>query len=198
MRICVYGAASNRIDPAYIRAAEELGEAMAKRGHGLVFGGGASGMMGGVARGVSRHGGEIIGVAPTFFQVDGVLYPHCTTFLPTETMRERKALMEETADAFVITPGGIGTWEEFFEVLTLKQLGRHNKPIAVYNLQGYYDPMHRMLQEAVAQDFVRQENFTLCPFFTGLAPMLAYLEAPPPPEGPVPLYREGAGEETQI
>ena len=114
MVICIYGASSDQIDPAYLRAGEELGLAMARRGHSLVFGGGGHGLMGAVARGMTQGGGSITGVAPRFFNVDGSLYDGCTEFLYTDTMRERKALMEERADAFVMTPGGIGTYEEFF------------------------------------------------------------------------------------
>lgn len=142
MRICVYGASSDAIDSMFIRAGETLGERMAERGHELVFGGGAHGMMGAVARGMTKKGGRIIGVAPSFFQVDGVLYEQCDEFLYTETMRERKQLMEDRADAFIMTAGGIGTLEEFFEILTLRQLERHKKPIAVLNTDGYYDSAH--------------------------------------------------------
>ena len=114
MKFCVYGASSDAIDSSYIEAGEKLGEGLALRGHGVVFGGGAAGMMGAVARGVYSGGGELIGVAPTFFNVDGVLYEHCTDFVYTETMCERKQIMEEYSDGFIVTPGGIGTYDEFF------------------------------------------------------------------------------------
>ena len=119
MKLCIYGAASNEIHEEYIKALEEMGETFGKRGHSLVFGGGASGLMGAAARGFHRGGGQIFGVAPSFFNVDGVLFPHCTELFYTETMGERKAKMEDLADAFLIAPGGIGTFEEFFEALTL-------------------------------------------------------------------------------
>lgn len=176
MRICVYGASSNEIDAAYLQAGELLGEAMAKRGHGLVFGGGQKGMMGATARGMTRFGGEIIGVAPRFFNVEGVLYQDCTEFVFTETMRERKAIMEERSDAFVMSPGGIGTFEEFFEILTLRQLGRHNKPIAVLNTKNYYGPLHEMLEQAIEQGFMRPECRGLCAFFEDPEQLLDYLE----------------------
>ena len=141
MRICVYGAASPSIDAEYIAKVEELGKIMAKRGHSLVFGGGKNGLMGAVARGVHDNGGEILGVIPTFFieQSAEVLYEHCDKVVETETMRERKQIMEDNADAFIVVPGGIGTYEEFFEILTSKQLCRHNKPIAIYNVLGFYE-----------------------------------------------------------
>lgn len=177
MQICVYGASSNTIDPAYIRAVEDLGRAIARRGHGLVFGGGAQGLMGAAARGVTEGGGSILGVAPHFFNVDGILYQQCTEFLYTDTMRERKAIMEDRADAFVMVPGGIGTFEEFFEILTLRQLGRHNKPIAVLNLNGYYDPMNAMLETAIAQNFMKPECRTLYAMFQTPEALLDYLES---------------------
>ena len=176
MQICVYGASSNTIEESYLQAGEALGLAMAARGHGLVFGGGQKGMMGAAARGMTAGGGEIIGVAPRFFDVEGVLYQACTEFVFTETMRERKAIMEERADAFIMTPGGIGTFEEFFEILTLRQLGRHSKPIAVLNTRGYYEPLRQMLEQAIAQGFMRPECRGLCAFLEEPAELLEYLE----------------------
>ena len=176
MNICLYGASSNEIAPGYIRQTEILGEKMGARGHALIFGGGAAGLMGAAARGMSRAGGKIIGVAPTFFNVDGVLYPHCTEFIYTETMRERKFEMEERADAFIIAPGGIGTFEEFFEVLTLKQLGRHNKPIALFNVDGYYGDMIALIEKAISENFMKDVCRDLLCAFTDTDAMLHYLE----------------------
>ena len=138
MNICVFGASSNDIDPAYIAAGEQLGKEMAARGHKLVFGGGQTGLMGAVVRGVTAGGGHSTGIAPTFFDIPGILFEACTEFIFTETMRERKDLMDSKSDAFIMTPGGIGTMEEFFEIFTLKQLGRHAKPIGILNVNGYY------------------------------------------------------------
>ena len=176
MRICVYGASSNVIAQNYIEAGEALGFAMAKRGHSLVFGGGASGMMGAAARGMTEGKGEIIGVAPRFFDVDGILYPDCTEFIFTETMRERKSIMEEKADAFIMTPGGIGTFEEFYEILTLRQLGRHSKPIAILNVADYYRPLIQMQDQAIEQSFMKPECADLCGWFEDADALLDYLE----------------------
>ena len=179
MNICVYGASSNEIDAAYIRAGETLGYAMAKRGHGLVFGGGQKGLMGAAARGMTKGGGTIIGVAPRFFDVEGVLYQQCAEFIFTDTMRERKAIMEERSDAFIMSPGGIGTFEEFFEILTLRQLGRHEKGIAVLNTKGYYEPLRQMLEQAIQQGFLRPECRGLYAFFEDPEELLDYLEKGP-------------------
>ncbi len=176
MKICVYGAASNIIDKSFIDEAENLGRAMGKRGHGLVFGAGNGGVMGAVARGVYEKGGEIIGVAPSFFNVDGILFPYCNKFISTHTMRERKQTMEDSSDAFITAPGGIGTFEEFFEILTLKQLGRHNKPMAILNTNGYYDILIKLLENAAEKDFMPAASLELCKVFTEIEPMLDYIE----------------------
>ena len=176
MRICLYGASSNEIDKKYIEAAEKLGYEFAKKGHGMVYGAGANGLMGAAARGFTKGGGEIIGVAPEFFNVDGVLYDKCTKLIRTETMRERKRIMEEYADAFVVVPGGIGTFDEFFEILTLKQLGRHNKAIVVYNAYGYYDAMAEMLKNAVACGFMKEIKGVIYEILNNGGDLVKYLE----------------------
>ena len=176
MNICLYGASSNTLDRVYLDAAYDFGARLAKNGHTLVYGGGAQGVMGAAARGVSDNGGRIIGIAPTFFQVDGILFDHCTEFIPTETMAERKQLMMAHADAFVMAPGGFGTLEEFFEVLTLKQLGRHNPAIAILNTNGFYDKLQEFVLSAVEQRFIRSaclNIYALCPT---PADTLTYLE----------------------
>ena len=154
MRICVFGASSNDIDQAYIAAGEQLGREMAAVGHELIFGGGQTGLMGAVARGVKSGNGKITGVAPTFFDLPGILYQECDEFIYTETMRERKDLMDQMAEAFIMTPGGIGTMEEFFEIYTLKQLDRHSKPIGILNVNGYYDELIQMLIHTAEKGFM--------------------------------------------
>lgn len=154
--ICVYGASSMELDKRYAESVYALGKEMAKKGFGLVFGGGDKGLMGAAARGVHDGGGSIIGVAPSFFNVDGILYEECTEFIYTETMRERKQIMEDRSDAFIAVPGGLGTFEELFEILTLKQLGRHEKAIVIYNVMGYYDPMISMIDAAIEQKFAKE------------------------------------------
>lgn len=158
MNVCIYGAASNNIDDSFISGGEALGKALAQNGHSIVYGGGANGMMGAVARGVHSKNGGIIGVAPSFFKVDGVLFPHCTEFIYTETMRQRKQIMEEKSDAFVVTPGGIGTFDEFFEIYSLRQLGRHTKKIIIFNINGYFNPMLEMIDKGIEQHFISPSN----------------------------------------
>lgn len=156
MNICIYGAASISLDQKYIKATESLGELLARRGHGLVFGGGRNGLMGAAARGFTRGGAsEIICVAPKFFNVDGVLYEHCSEYIHPDTMRERKGILEERSDAFIAAPGGIGTFDELFEIITLRSLGRHTKPVVLYNACGFYTPLTELMLRYEKEGFLR-------------------------------------------
>lgn len=185
MNICVFGASSDTIDKMYIDAVFELGKKIAERGHTLIFGAGAAGLMGACARGASAGNGQIIGVAPSFFQVDGVLYEKCTELISTDTMRERKHIMEDRSDAFIMVPGGIGTFEEFFEVLTLKQLGRHGKAIVVYEQNQFFAPLLRMMQECEEKGFINQATNDIYEVMTDADSILDYLEAYSPEIGKV-------------
>ena len=165
MRICIFGASGTELDEIYINETEALGRLLAGRGHSLIFGGGKNGLMGAAARGFTAGGGYIVGVAPKFFQAADVLYDPCDEFVWPDTMRERKQYMEDNADAFIVVPGGIGTYEEFFEVLTLKQLARMSKPIAVFNINGYYNDLYRMIEDNTRDGFIRpqtKELFRMC------------------------------------
>ena len=180
MRICVFGAASPTIDKEYIETVEKMGKEMAERGHSLTFGGGANGLMGAAARGVRDGGGQILGVIPKFFEEEDVeeVCDFCTEKITPDTMRQRKQIMEDNADAFIITPGGIGTFEEFFEILTSKQLCRHNKPIAVYNIKGYYNELNHAMEMAMEKNFIRGNCRDLYLFTEDREEMFRYLEAP--------------------
>lgn len=156
MNICIYGASSNEIDKLYIDKVESLGALLAKKGHTLIFGGGGNGVMGASARGVNSEKGKIIGVVPSFLNVDGMLFDKCDEIIYTETMRERKQKMEDLSDAFIMAPGGIGTYEEFFEILTLKQLGRHSKAIVIYNINSYFDKFLKMLEKTAKTGFMKK------------------------------------------
>ncbi len=176
MNICLYGASSKTLDKKYTSMAEYFGKELAKRGHTLVFGGGDHGMMGAAAKGAKDLGGKVIGVAPKFFDVDGVLCGKCDEFIYTDTMRERKQIMEDISDAFVAVPGGIGTFEELFEILTLRQLGRHSKPIAIFNVEGYYDNIDLMFEKAVSENFMTEGCLKLYGMFNEAKDVLDYLE----------------------
>ena len=166
MNICVYGSLSEEISEDYKRKSEDFGEILAKKGYGLIFGAGKFGLMGAVSRGALRGNcKDVIGVVPEFFKEEDVLADYCTELVFTDTMRNRKRYMEDHSGAFVMLPGGIGTYDEFFEIITLKQLGRHKKPIIIYNMNGFFNPMLKMLENAIKQDFMTNHVlnlFTLC------------------------------------
>lgn len=178
MRICVYGAASSEIDKVYTEAGEELGRKIAERNWSYTFGGGRSGMMGAVARGMKEKNGQILGISPTFFEENNaeITFDDCSNFIHTETMRERKKELEENSDAFIVSPGGIGTFDEFFEILTLKQLGRHTKPIVIWNVDHYYDELLRMMQKSVDKKFITDDCRNLYKVCSDIDEMLDYIE----------------------
>lgn len=166
MKICIFGASSTSLEEIYYAEAEKLGRLIAEHGHSLVFGGGRNGLMGAAARGARSAGGRIIGIAPRFFDEPEILFDNCTEFIWTDTMRERKTLMEDNADAFLVLPGGMGTFEEFFEALTLKQLWQNEKAISLLNTAGYFDDLDAMLRAACKKGFVPLsciELYKICP-----------------------------------
>ena len=157
MNICVYGASSDNIDVMFKTDVNLLGRCIAQKGHTLVYGGGTGGLMGAVMKGVASVDGKSIGVATRFFDHDGILCKECTEFIFTDTMRERKQIMEQRSDAFIMVAGGIGTYEEFFEILTLRQLKQHSKPIGILNTLGYYDDLINLLKTTADKGFMRDD-----------------------------------------
>jgi|GEM_PF-21959 len=175
--ICVFSSSSNTIDKAYFEAALALGRAMAQKGAALIFGGGDTGLMGACARGVHSAGGKVIGVIPEALNEKGIVYEACDELVVTKGMRERKGVMDERADAFIALPGGFGTIEEIMEIITLKQLRYHTKPIVILNTKGFYTPLLEMLRQVVAQNFAKPECMEL--FFVADTPeaALGYIES---------------------
>ena len=161
MRICIFGASGRELDERYYTEAEALGELIGRNGDSIVFGGGAEGLRGAWARGVHSAGGGIIGIAPRFFDEPGILYDKCSRMIFTETMRERKQAMQDNSDACIVLPGGIGTLEEFFELLTLKQLGRDDRAIVLLNTLGAHNAMISMLNELAERRFMSKNCLTL-------------------------------------
>jgi len=153
VNVCVYCASSDRVDSRFHDAATELGEWIAAGRHTLVYGGGSVGLMGTLARAVHARHGKVAGYIPRRLQeIEGRAYDIADELVVTETMSERKRGMYTRADAFVILPGGIGTLEEFFEVLTLRKLGYHAKPIVVVNLLNFFDPLLALLRHVDQQE----------------------------------------------
>jgi uncharacterized protein (TIGR00730 family) len=153
LSVCVFCSSAGGLPEVYRAAARELGAELAGRGHRLVYGGGNVGLMGEVARSVHDHGGTVIGVIPQGLVDRELAYDPADELLVTTTMRERKAEMDARADAFVALPGGFGTLEELLEVLTLRQLRLHDRPIVLVNVAGYWDPFLSMVADMVDQGF---------------------------------------------
>ena len=162
MKICMYGSGSKNIEKKYLDAGYELGKKIAETGNGLVFGGGNHGLMGSVARGAKDHDGHVIGVFPEWMDVFEELYPYCDELIYTKSMDERKNIFVEKSDVFIICPGGIGTLDEFFEIVALRKLKRHKKTIIVYNYDAFYDKMIDMLDYMKTEDFLYKDNSFSC------------------------------------
>jgi uncharacterized protein (TIGR00730 family) len=160
-RICVFCGSSSGSRPEYRACAEELGAELARRKIGLIYGGGTVGLMGAIADAVLQAGGEAIGVIPEHLMTREIGHKQLTKLHIVKSMHERKALMADLSDAFIALPGGFGTFEEFFEVLTWSQLGLHLKPCGIVNVLDYYSPLIAMLDHAVEQRFLKPQNRAL-------------------------------------
>lgn len=158
MNICLYGSGSRKIDRSFTDAAYELGCEIAAHHHTLVFGGGDTGMMGACAKGVHDNHGKSIGIAPKWIGDFEPLCEMCEKFIYVKTMDERKNKFLENSDAFVITPGGIGTLDEFFEIITLKKLRQHDKKIIVFNINNFFDKMFEMIDEMDEKGFLYKQE----------------------------------------
>jgi uncharacterized protein (TIGR00730 family) len=155
--VCVFCASSEAVAEVHRATARALGTEIARQGWGLMYGGGNIGLMGEVARAALAAGGDVTGVIPHLLADREVALEEVTRLVRTETMRERKALMDEGSDVFVVLPGGIGTLEEVVEILTLKQLGYHQRPIILLDPTGYWDPLMLLLDRMVAQGLANPE-----------------------------------------
>jgi uncharacterized protein (TIGR00730 family) len=153
-KICVFCGSSPGARPEYVQAARQLGVILAQRKIGLVFGGGRVGMMGQLAQGALENGGEVIGVIPKELYKKNVAFTGLSDLRVVESMHERKALMVELSDGFMALPGGLGTLEEIFEILTWAQLGIHHKPCGLLNVAGYFTPLLAFLDHIVEQGFI--------------------------------------------
>jgi uncharacterized protein (TIGR00730 family) len=154
-RLCVFCGSSHGANPAYADAAKDLGGELARRGIALVYGGGNVGLMGVIADAVLAAGGEVIGVIPEALMAKELGHRGIQDLRVVKTMHERKAMMAELSDGFIAMPGGIGTFEEFFEIVTWAQLGFHSKPCALLNVNRFYDPLLRLVDHAIEEQFIK-------------------------------------------
>jgi uncharacterized protein (TIGR00730 family) len=192
MNICVYSSSSDMVSPAFFTLAEELGSAIARRGHTLIYGGTNVGLMGACARATQRQGGRVVGVIPNFIAVRGLAYEQADELVLTGDMRQRKATMEARSDAFLALPGGFGTLEEMFEIITLKQLQRHSKPVVFLNRGGYYDPLAAVFEHMMRERFAKPVYRQMYEFVPEVAAALDYIETYRPVELPGKWYVTGA------
>lgn len=161
MKICIFGASSSRLDPVYYHEAEAMGRLLAEAGHTVVFGGGADGLMGACARGAKAAGGKIVGIAPRMFNEPGILLPECDELILTDSMAARKETMFSESEAFLALPGGIGTMDEFFEAITLRQLGLLQGALVLLNTKGFYSPLVAYLEQMAEQGFMSRSCLEL-------------------------------------
>ena len=174
--LCVYCSSSDRLEARYYDAATRIGEEMARRGWGLVYGGGRTGLMGAVARAVKAGKGRVVGVIPDFMKVKELAFDEADELITVVTMRERKLLMETRADAFLALPGGWGTLEELMEILTLRQLDVLRKPCVLFNQDHFYDDLLRFFRRLVDQRFNKASNFDLFSVATTIPEVFEQLE----------------------
>lgn len=153
--VTVYCSSSRDLPSAYYDAGRELGAAIARNNWRLVYGGNRIGLMGVVAEAVGNAGGKVTGISPRMMVDEGIGDEACDEMIVTETMRERKALLEERGDAFIALPGGLGTFEEFFEILVGRLLKYHDKPIVLLNVAGYYEPLLAMIEHGIEHQFIK-------------------------------------------
>jgi len=175
--VTVFCGSSNVVDEKYYTAAHELGEKLARRGWGLVYGGGSVGLMGVLSRAVLARGGHVTGVIPKVLLDLGVGERNVSELIVTDGLRDRKAIMDERGDAFIALPGGLGTLEEVLEALTLKQLGYHKKAVTVLDQDGYFDPLWTQIQRGIDFGFIKPEYLDLWYPAPDVDAMLRYLEA---------------------
>lgn len=174
--ICVYCGSSNEGPKSHRDAAVALGSMMAKRGIRLIYGGGGVGVMGAVADAVMDAGGEVTGIIPDFLVKQEAGHKKITNLEVVKTMHERKARMAELSDGFLILPGGMGTLEEYFEIVTWRKLQLHNKPIAVLNTEGFWDGLRSLIDNIAAASYARAEDVALTTYVNSPEEALDALE----------------------
>jgi uncharacterized protein (TIGR00730 family) len=189
--ICVYSSSSDMVAAEYFAVARELGAAIGGRGHTLVYGGTNVGLMGACAHAAQQAGAKVVGIIPSFIAERGLAYEKADELIVTDDMRQRKALMEQRADAFVALPGGFGTLEEIFEIITLKQLRRHNKAIVFLNAAGYYEPLAAALEHMYRAQFAKQAYRQMYSFAPDVTTALEHLESYRPAKLPSKWFVTG-------
>lgn len=177
--LCVYCGSSGRVDPAYRQAARDLGERIARADIELIYGGGKVGLMGEAADAALNAGGRVTGIIPRHLMRLEVGHGGATELIVVETMHERKMVMFERSDAFIVLPGGLGTLDETFEMVTWRQLKLHEKPIIVIDIKGYWTPLQSMIEHMIAAGFVNEQHRALLRFVPDIDAAFAALSEMP-------------------
>jgi uncharacterized protein (TIGR00730 family) len=159
--ICIYCGSSDKTDGEYLQAAEDMGQALVERGLRLIYGGGSTGMMGRLADSVLQNGGEVVGIIPKIFETPELLHTGLTDLHVVGDINTRKTLMAEMSDAFIALPGGFGTFDELFEILTWAQIGLHKNPIGILNTREYFTPLMALVEHARQEGFIYNEHLDL-------------------------------------
>ncbi len=190
--VCVFCSSSDAVEATFFEAAAELGAQIARRGYSLLYGGAQVGLMRALARAVHREGGHVIGVIPRAIHVKGIAYLEADELIVTQDLRERKTVMNERSDAFLALPGGFGTLEEFLEVLTLRQLGYHAKPLVLLNTQGFFEPLLQLFEHLYRSQFAKPEYRSLYHVTRSPTAALDHLESYRPAAVPSKWFEPGA------
>ena len=175
-KICVFCGSSSGNDPKISEAAVKLGEMFAERNITLVYGAGKIGVMGTIAQSVLDNQGKVIGIIPNFLKTKEVVHLGLTELVTTDNMHERKLKMQEASDGFITLPGGMGTLEELFEIITWLQLGLHNKPIGILNINGFYNDLINLLKNMVSKGFLSEDNYNLLLVDTDIEQLLKKMQ----------------------
>lgn len=188
-KICIYCSSSDAVDPVYFQSAKELAALVATKNHTLVYGGANVGLMGEIAKTAHAFGGKVVGIIPEGIKNLGITFEEADELVITKDLRERKSIMETCSDAFIALPGGFGTLEEMIEMITLKQLSFHNKPLVFLNVNNFYDPLFNLFEHIYTQRFARPEFKTL--YFVAPDPKSAveYIESYVPGEIPGKVFK---------
>jgi uncharacterized protein (TIGR00730 family) len=182
-RVCVFCGSSDTIADGYLRSARAVGRLLAGRGIGVVYGGGSTGLMGALADGALAAGGQVIGVLPHMFDTPALAHHQLTDLELVNGMHERKSRMAELSDGFIALPGGLGTFEELFEMLTWAQIGLHRHPVGLLNVRGYFDPLLALIEHAARQGFIYAEHQRLLVCEPDPARLIDAMTEYEPPEG---------------
>ena len=175
-KIAVYCGSSTKAGQVFLDQAQAVGTALGQRGHTLVYGAGSIGLMGVVARATHAAGGKVLGVIPKSMDSVEITYQECDELIFTDTMRQRKHIMDERSDVFVVLPGGFGTLEELIEVITHRHLDFHDKPILILNIDGFYDPMIQLFEHFVEHKFAKPKHMNAFEVLTSTDALIGRLD----------------------